>query len=265
MDSCVQFLGSSAACPWKADATTDAGVHRQTMEPMATLATITEADEASVPVTSRSGLARFMRRICAEIGAESYMLVEPSIEHGSRSVRIITSNWIFDALEELGTDGVARIIESSHAAGAGAPSRAIEAATAAFLPAEERRALRNHGHHELHCRKLCMRGASIFVIFSSSTTGCIEPGAVVRAHMKCCYALSQFIAATGGRATNDPLSERERECLLWVSEGKTTDEIALILGVSSNTINSYISHAIQKFGASNRAMAIANAIRSGII
>jgi len=52
---------------------------------------------------------------------------------------------------------------------------------------------------------------------------------------------------------------------LWVSEGKTTDEVALILGVSSNTVNSYIAHAIQKFGANNRAMAIATAIRSGII
>ncbi|TIX10880.1 MAG: helix-turn-helix transcriptional regulator, partial [Mesorhizobium sp.] len=55
------------------------------------------------------------------------------------------------------------------------------------------------------------------------------------------------------------------ECLFWVSEGKTTDEVALILGVSSNTVNSYITHAIQKFAASNRAMAIATAIRSGII
>lgn len=39
----------------------------------------------------------------------------------------------------------------------------------------------------------------------------------------------------------------------------------MILGVSSNTINSYITHAIQKLSASNRAMAIATAIRSGII
>ncbi len=65
--------------------------------------------------------------------------------------------------------------------------------------------------------------------------------------------------------TQDPLSDRERECLIWVSEGKTTDEVALILGVSANTVNSYVTHAIQKLSASNRAMAIATAIRSGII
>lgn len=50
-----------------------------------------------------------------------------------------------------------------------------------------------------------------------------------------------------------------------MSEGKTTDDIAIILGVSANTANSYIANAIQKFGSSNRAMAMATAIRSGVI
>ena len=232
---------------------------------MASLATIIEAEDAPAPVTSRAGLSRFMRRICAETGADAYMLVEPSVAGGSRSVGIITSNWIFDALEDLGTEGVARIVESPHVAGAGTPARAIATAGATFLSAEERRALRDHGHHELHCRRLYAGGASVFALFSCALPGRIDTGALTTAHMKCCYALSQFVAATGGRATADPLSERERECLLWVSEGKTTDDVALILGVSSNTVNSYIAHAIQKFGASNRAMAIASAIRSGII
>lgn len=232
---------------------------------MAFHATIIEAADASASVTTRAELARFMWRVCAEIGADGYMLAEPSVEHGSKSVRILASNWIFDAIEGFGTEGVARIIESGYAMGAGAPARAIAAATAPFLSVEERRVLRDNGHHELHCRKLCAGGASVFALFSSALPRYIRADAIVRAHMKCCYALSRFIAATGGRATPDPLSERERECLLWVSEGKTTDEVAVILGVSSNTVNSYIAHAIQKFGASNRAMAIANAIRSGII
>ena len=232
---------------------------------MAHLATIANAHDTSGPVTSRAGLARFMRRLCAQIGAENYMLVEPSVERGSRSVRIITSNWIFDALEDLGTEGIARIVESGHAMNAGAATRPLVASSASFLSVEERRALRDHGHAELHCRKLSPGGANVFAVFSAGAPARIDAPAIPPAHMKCCYALSQFFAATGGRTAADPLSERERECLLWVSEGKTTDEVALILGVSSNTVNSYIAHAIQKFGASNRAMAIANAIRSGII
>lgn len=267
MDSCVEFPVSRKEFFLRAGECSKPtpAMRRQISDPMTTLATILEAENAPAPVTSRAGLARFMRRLCAEIGADAYMLVEPSVAGGSKSVRIITSNWIFDALEDLGTEGVARIIESAHAVGAGVPARTIAAASAPFLSVEERRTLRDHGHHEIHCRRLCPGGASIFALFSCAPSGRIDPDAIVTAHMKCCYALSQFIAATGGRAMDDPLSERERECLLWVSEGKTTDEVALILGVSSNTVNSYIAHAIQKFGASNRAMAIANAIRSGII
>ena len=83
--------------------------------------------------------------------------------------------------------------------------------------------------------------------------------------MRCCYALSQIPEMLRQAAAQDPLSDRERECLAWVSEGKTTDEVALILGVSANTVNSYVTHAIQKLSASNRAMAIATAIRNGII
>jgi len=228
-------------------------------------ATLVESRTATAPVTSRTGLARFMRRICSEIGAQRYMLVQPSVERGPKSVSIITSNWIFDALEDLGSEGIARILESGIAAGAGMRSRALLAAGASFLTTEDRRALRDHGHIETHCRRLVADGITVYALFSSETSGEIDGGALSRIHMKCCYALVQFFAATGGRASADPLSERERECLMWVSEGKTTDEVALILGVSSNTVNSYIAHAIQKFGASNRAMAIATAIRSGII
>ncbi len=98
-----------------------------------------------------------------------------------------------------------------------------------------------------------------------SETGRIDPASLTRAQLKCCYALSQTPQLLAGATTQDPLSDRERECLFWVSEGKTTDEVAVILGVSSNTVNSYITHAMQKLSASNRAMAIATAVRSGII
>jgi DNA-binding CsgD family transcriptional regulator len=105
----------------------------------------------------------------------------------------------------------------------------------------------------------------LFILFSSEQPGQIDLAALARTQMECCYALSRAAHLVTGDTAQDPLSDRERECLFWVSEGKTTDEVAVILGVSSNTVNSYITHAIQKFSASNRAMAIATAIRSGII
>lgn len=217
------------------------------------------------PVTTRAALARLMGSVCRDIRADRYMLVHPSVERGPKSVRIITSNWIFDALEDFGSAGIASIIENGHPAGPGATPRVLVPGSASFLSRDERQALLHHGHAELYCQKLIAGGTASFVIFSAAAPRCIDPVALGRGHMKCSYAVSQYFAATGAQETSDPLSERERECLLWVSEGKTTDEVALILGVSSNTVNSYIANAIQKFGASNRAMAIATAIRSGII
>jgi DNA-binding CsgD family transcriptional regulator len=77
--------------------------------------------------------------------------------------------------------------------------------------------------------------------------------------------LSNVPALLAAVTQQNPLSERERECLLWVSEGKTSEEVALILGVSANTVNSYVTHATRKVSSSNRAMAVATAIRSGYV
>ncbi len=87
----------------------------------------------------------------------------------------------------------------------------------------------------------------------------------MKAQLKCCYALSNIPQLIAAAAMQDPLSDRERECLFWVSEGKTTDEVASSLASLPTPSTVYITHAIQKFAASNRAMAIATAIRSGII
>jgi len=221
--------------------------------------------QATGPITSRNLMAGFLRSVTRAIGASHYVLVEPSLEHGTRSLRIISSNWIFDALEELGVSGLAKIVESGMANGAGMTPRPIHPDHAAFLSADERDALAIYGHTELYCQKLAARGHTVFALFSAGYAGRIDPKALGSAHMRCTYALDQFFHSTRDIEPPSMLSERERECLLWVSEGKTTDEVALILGVSSNTVNSYIAHAIQKVGASNRAMAIATAIRSGVI
>ena len=223
-----------------------------------------EQDFAAAP-GSRAELARLMRRTCAEIGADRYMLVEPLTERGPQTVRIITSNWVFDSIEAVGLEGIARILDQGDAVGPGLQPRAFSPSSMNFLTPPEALALREYGHAELFCQKLRVAGRRVFALFSSEAPRSIDPGGLARAHMICCYALEQWAAVETGRRLRDPLSERERECLLWVSEGKTTDEVALILGVSSNTVNSYVAHAIQKFGASNRAMAIATAIRSGII
>ncbi|WP_394690484.1 LuxR C-terminal-related transcriptional regulator [Hoeflea sp.] len=65
--------------------------------------------------------------------------------------------------------------------------------------------------------------------------------------------------------TDSPLTERERECLVWTSSGKTSIEIARILGLSEHTVNHYLNNAARKLDAVNRTQAVALAIRQGFI
>jgi len=48
------------------------------------------------------------------------------------------------------------------------------------------------------------------------------------------------------------LTPREAEVLLWVAQGKSNPEIALILGVDENTVKVHLSHLFEKLGADNR-------------
>ncbi len=48
------------------------------------------------------------------------------------------------------------------------------------------------------------------------------------------------------------LTPREAEVLLWVAQGKSNPEIALILGAAENTIKVHLSHLFEKLGADNR-------------
>jgi PAS domain S-box-containing protein len=61
------------------------------------------------------------------------------------------------------------------------------------------------------------------------------------------------------------ISDRERECLRWVSVGKTAWETAVILGLSRRTIEFHLNNAVRKLGASNKVHATTTAIRLGLL
>lgn len=82
--------------------------------------------------------------------------------------------------------------------------------------------------------------------------------------------LSGYCASAAGcgaeKAERDfELTERELECLAWGAEGKTSDEIAMILGISRNTINNYIGSIMRKTATKTRSEAIACAVRNHLV
>ena len=63
----------------------------------------------------------------------------------------------------------------------------------------------------------------------------------------------------------NPLSEREREILKLVSQGKSNKEIASDLFISVNTVKVHVSNVYEKNGVSSRTEATLYAIENGIV
>ncbi|WP_407121451.1 response regulator transcription factor [Bradyrhizobium sp. STM 3561] len=61
------------------------------------------------------------------------------------------------------------------------------------------------------------------------------------------------------------LSERERECLRWIEQGKSSWEIGVILNVSENTVNFHVKNAMRKLETTSRTQCVVKARRLGLI
>jgi LuxR family quorum sensing-dependent transcriptional regulator len=83
----------------------------------------------------------------------------------------------------------------------------------------------------------------------------------------------QFVAAYGlgcamtigvSSATQE-ISRRQREALLWASEGLTINQIADRMNVSSHTADMHLRLAREKLGVTSSIHAVAEALRRGLI
>ncbi|MEK8050040.1 LuxR C-terminal-related transcriptional regulator [Ideonella sp. DXS22W] len=83
-------------------------------------------------------------------------------------------------------------------------------------------------------------------------------------------------AASAGHAEPQPrpgppvpprggVTERERQILAWVQEGKSNHQIATVLGISPLTVKNHVQKILRKLGASNRAQAVSRALALGVL
>jgi DNA-binding NarL/FixJ family response regulator len=66
-------------------------------------------------------------------------------------------------------------------------------------------------------------------------------------------------------AANDALSVRERQVLQLIAEGKTSKQIATLLGVSAKTVDSHRTKLMQKLDIHEIAGLARYAIRHGLV
>jgi DNA-binding CsgD family transcriptional regulator len=67
-------------------------------------------------------------------------------------------------------------------------------------------------------------------------------------------------AASGIVARPSPITEREREILVWVRDGLSNQQISEKLGISALTVKNHVQKILRKLGAANRAQAVAKAM-----
>ena len=84
----------------------------------------------------------------------------------------------------------------------------------------------------------------------------LSPG-ISRAVVDACLSKTEVVA--------DSLTIREREVLQLVAEGKTTKEIAQLLGISAKTADSHRTRMMRKLDVHETATLVRHAIRLGMI
>jgi LuxR family transcriptional regulator, quorum-sensing system regulator BjaR1 len=99
---------------------------------------------------------------------------------------------------------------------------------------------------------------------SASSDGYIDPKLEAsQLHVMALWAHSRVRQLDAARVEKcRRLSPREREVVLWLSSGHTTDEIADILKLSARTVDFHIANAGLKLGTANRTHTVVEAIRT---
>lgn len=77
--------------------------------------------------------------------------------------------------------------------------------------------------------------------------------------------LADYLGRVESQAGYDNLTERERDVLRLIAQGKTTTEIAQILSLSPHTVQTHRDHIMEKLNLHRKAELIKYAIRKGLV
>jgi DNA-binding NarL/FixJ family response regulator len=68
-----------------------------------------------------------------------------------------------------------------------------------------------------------------------------------------------------GAETADDLTPRERDVLRQIAIGRNNREIAAALDIGDETVKTHVGHLLSKLGVENRAQAIVQALKRGLV
>lgn len=194
---------------------------------------------------------RALKRICEKNGLSAFALLKLGTDGPTLSVEMVTSNWSDDPSDQLKRMAEAdprfrtKLFDGVMPFSIDMGASSVSPSGTICLP--------------VYCERA--RGALLW-----SMSGVPRPDAPFGdLHLYALYLFAKITSLMRPRPILTPLAPRETECLRWSAAGKTSSEIAGIIGVSENTVNSYLSSASQKMNAVNRVQTVAQAIRLGLL
>lgn len=79
------------------------------------------------------------------------------------------------------------------------------------------------------------------------------------------FEAARSISSPAAAASQPRLTDRQRDCLVWVARGKSDWEISRILGVSQETVILHLKHARERYGVAKRTELTVRALFDGTI
>lgn len=229
--------------------------------------------EALELVGTEYEVLRLMRRCTSTFGFSHFLVTRfPDGERPRFSERLLVSSWpaeLVRSYDELGVFHISRLVAEV------AVTKRPVLMDGTFLAPKETLQMEESGATGL-VERFGLEGSLAFLLHStageafivvySGKQSALESAELARIYFSTVQlfeCLERTFAA--GPTTREKLSGREIECLRWAAAGKSSDEIAIILGISAYTVSSYFKTAAKKLGAVNRMQAIASAMRLKLI
>ncbi|TCQ11931.1 DNA-binding CsgD family transcriptional regulator [Rhizobium sp. PP-F2F-G36] len=208
---------------------------------------------------ARGQLNKALAALTDYVGASHYLLARYDLSQDSGLDFVMVSDWPFDVVKRLG-----QVMQGLHAK-TNEQEKCLSLLHPVFMRLPEEAVL-GRGISREYCAITFSIGRlrlSLMLLFPQDLI-------LSREGLRDIGLLTGYFASlareTSLRSERDfDLTERELECLSWIAEGKTSEEIALILGISRNTINNYITSVMRKTATKTRSEAIACAVRNNLV
>ena len=192
-------------------------------------------------------------------GAACYLLARYDLVNEQHLDSVVSSDWPFDLVRQID----AELTASYHKTNELEKCLSILQPGFAHLPAD---ISLPDGINRQYCSVVFNTGKTRYILMFLLPEH-VVPSAqrITEAGLIAAYALSLRSSPEVLADRSMELTDRELECIYWIAEGKTSDEIAVILGISRNTINNYITSVMRKTATRNRSEAIAFAVRNNLV